>query len=82
MTCCIMLSGFRPLDSNLIRQIREQTKYQGGLNPDYTASVVGETNQVNQAGQFQGLYCEHDMQGRFEIVLVFLPVKVWVPNKI
>ena len=63
-----MLSGFNPLDSKLIRQIREQTMYQGGLNPDYTASVVGETKQVNQAGQLQGLYREHDMQGRFEIV--------------
>ena len=52
------------------------------LNPDYTASVVEDTNQVNQAGQFQGLYREHDLQGRFEFVLVFLPVKVCVPNKI
>ena len=71
MTCCIMLSGFKPLDSELIRQIREQTKFQVGLNPDYTASVVGETKQVNQAGQFQGLYREHDLQGRFELGLVF-----------
>ena len=77
-----MLSGFNPLDSKLIRQITEQTKYQGGLNLDYTASVEGETKQVNQAGQLQGLYREHDMQGRFEIVLVFQPVKVQVPNKI
>ena len=52
-----MLSGFKPLDSKLLRQIREQTKFRGGgvggggggggLNPDYKASVVGETNQVN-----------------------------------
>ena len=77
-----MLSGFNPLDSKLIRQSREQTKYQGGLNPDYTASVVRATKQVNQAGKLQGLYREHDMQGCFEIVLVFLPMKVWVPNKI
>ena len=42
-----MLSGFKPLDSKLLRQIREQTKFQGGLNLDYTANVVGETNQVN-----------------------------------
>ena len=62
-----MLSGFKPLDSKLIRQIREQ-KFQGGLNPDYTASVVGETKQVNQAGQFQGLYRKHDLQVRFEFV--------------
>ena len=82
VTCYIVLSGFKPLDSKLIRQIREQTKFQGGLNPEYTASVVGETKQVNQAGQFQGLYREHDLQGRFEFVLVFLAVKVWVPNKI
>ena len=53
VTCCIMLGVFKPLDSKLLRQIREQTKFQGGggggggLNPDYTASVVGETNQVN-----------------------------------
>ena len=65
-----MLSGFKPLDSELIRQIREQTKFQGGLNPDYTARVVGETKQVNQTGQFQGLYLEHDLQGRFETVFV------------
>ena len=82
VTCCIMLSDFKMLDSKLIRQIKEQKKFQGGLNPDYTASVVGETKQVNQAGQFQGLYREHDLQGRFEFVLVFLPVKVWVPNRI
>ena len=68
VTCYIVLSGFKPLDSKLIRQIREQTKFQGGLNPEYTASVVGETKQVNQAGQFQGLYREHDLQGRFEFV--------------
>ena len=54
VTCCIMLGGFKPLDSKLLCQIREQTKFQGGggggggvLNPDYTASVVGEKNQVN-----------------------------------
>ena len=66
-----MLSGFKPLDSEFIRQVRKQTKFQGGLNPDYTASVVGETKQVNQAVQFQGRYREHDLQGRFELVLVF-----------
>ena len=82
VTCCIMLSGFKPLDSKLIRQIREQTKFQGVLNPDCTASVVGETKQVKQAGKFQGLYREHDLHGRFGLVLVFLPVKVTVPNKI
>ena len=71
MTCCRILSGFKPLDSKLIRQIKEQTKFQGGLNLDYTASVVGETKQVNQAGRFQGLYREHDLQGRFEFVLAF-----------
>ena len=37
-----MLIGFEPLDSKLPRQIREQTMFQGGLSPDYTASVVGE----------------------------------------
>ena len=42
-----MLSGFKPLDTKLLRQIREQTMFQGGLNSDYTANVVGETNQVN-----------------------------------
>ena len=67
-----MLSVFKPLDSKLICQNREQTKFQGGwgggLNPDYTTSVVGETKQVNQAGQFQGLYREQDLQGRFEFV--------------
>ena len=51
VTCCIMLGGFKPLYSTLLRHIREQTKFQGGggLNPDYTArlSVVGETNQVS-----------------------------------
>ena len=65
-----MLSCFKPLDSKLIRQIREQTKFQGELNPEYTASVVGETKQLNQAGQFHCLYREHDLQGRFEFVLV------------
>ena len=77
-----MLSGFKPLDSKLIRQSSKQTKFQGGLNQDYKTHVVGETKQVNQAGQFQGLYREHDLQGRLEFVLVFLPVKVLVPNKI
>ena len=66
----------------VFRQIREQTKFQGGHNPDYTGSVAGETKQVNHAGQFQGLYHEHGLQGRFEFVLVFLPVKVFGPNKI
>ena len=47
--------------SKLLRQIREQTKFQGGLNPDYTTSVV-------QADQFQGLYREHDLHGRFDFV--------------
>ena len=46
-----MLGGFKPLDSKLLLQIREQTKFQGGggggLNPDYTVSVVEETNPVN-----------------------------------
>ena len=73
-----MLSGFKPLDSmSYVNSLADGA--QSGL---YTASVVGETKQVNHAGQFQGMYYEHDLQGCFGFVLVFLPVKVWAPNKI
>ena len=78
VTCCIMLSGFKPLDSKLLRQIREQTKFKGRLNPDYTASVVGETNQVN----FKVCIVITICRGVLEFVLVLLMVKVLAPNKI
>ena len=73
-----MLSDFKPWDSKPLRQIRKQAKFQGRLNSDYTASVVGENNQVNFKVCIMNTICK----GRFEFVLVFLPVKVWVPNKI
>ena len=78
VTSCIMLSGFKPLDSKLLRQIREHTKFKGGLNPDYTASVVGKTNQVNFKVCIVSTIC----WGVLKFVLVFLTVKVLVPNKI
>ena len=66
-----MLSGFKPFNSKAHSSDQGTDEVPRGAQSGYTASFVGDTKQVNQAGQFQGLYREHDLQGRFEFVLVF-----------
>ena len=48
VTCCIMLSGWFQT-FGLYAHLSDQGTYEGGggLNPDYTASVLGETKQIN-----------------------------------
>ena len=65
MTCCVILKWFQAIE--LFRQIREQMKVQGAKSGLYSRLW----QETDQAGQFPGLYCKHDLQGRFEIVLMF-----------
>ena len=49
-----------------------------GLNPGH---IAGYGRRLTPAGQFQGLYRKHDLQGRFEIIFMFSPGESLSPTE-